>query len=278
LKIFPTDKDTGFLTKDFSYERSFIDSVSRKSELQDLLIRLYHQGFLEASYTSFQEDSTALAAGLFIGNQWMWATLSNGNVDEIILDRIGFKEKLYNSRPIDMVKISQLMNGLLTYCENNGYPFASVHLDSIRVEQVQLHAKIFLTKNKLITIDSIMVKGNVKIASRYLANYLGIRTPSLYKEDIVKKMSTRLQELPFLTEERSPQLVFNNDRASITLFLKKKNASKFDFVLGILPNSNSSGKLLVTGDGQWFLTTHLAGASRWSCDFHSCNRAPPRFM
>ncbi|MEP7127548.1 MAG: BamA/TamA family outer membrane protein [Chitinophagales bacterium] len=250
LKIIPADKDTGFLTKDFSYKRSLNDSVAGNQEMKNLLNRFYQEGYLEATYTDVKKDSNQFIATIYTGKQWKWAKLSNGNADDVILDRIGFREKLYNGQPFSSPEVATLLNKLLTYCENNGYPFAAVRLDSVRVSEEQLSAKIFITKNKLITLDSILVKGDVKIANKYLSNYLGLRLPAPYQEDVIKKITSRLTELPFLSEERPSQLQFSNNRAALLLYLKKKNASSFDFILGVLPNSATNGKLLVTGDGR----------------------------
>lgn len=250
LQIIPADKDTAFLTRDYSYHRSFPDTVTLHAEMKNLISRLYAQGFLEATFQNFQRDSLQWKAVLLIGKRWEWASLSNGNIDDVILNRIGFKERLYDHKPFLPDQISKLREAILGYCENNGYPFAVIKLDSINANNQQLAAKIFLQKNRLITLDSISIKGDIKIANAYLANYLGFRFPSVYREDLIKKISTKIRELPFCSEARAPQVTFIGDHAVITLFLKKKSASRFDFVLGILPNSNSTGKLLINGDGQ----------------------------
>ncbi|MGB3073682.1 MAG: BamA/TamA family outer membrane protein, partial [Chitinophagales bacterium] len=218
--------------------------------MKNLLNTFYQEGYLEATYTGVKKDSNQFIATIYTGKQWKWAKLSNGNADDVILDRIGFREKLYNGQPFSSQEVATLLNKLLTYCENNGYPFAAVRLDSLRGSGEQLSAKIFITKNKLITLDSILVKGDVKIANKYLSNYLGLRLPAPYQEDVIKKITSRLTELPFLSEERPSQLQFSNNRAALLLYLKKKNASSFDFILGVLPNSATNGKLLVTGDGR----------------------------
>ncbi|MEO6167491.1 MAG: hypothetical protein ABIO46_05600, partial [Chitinophagales bacterium] len=198
LKIIPADKDTSFLTKDFSYKRNFPDTLSRTIEMKRLLSRLYKQGFLEATFTGFKSDSNRLFATLYTGKQWEWASIRNGNADDLILDRIGFRERLYSGKPFSSEEVSALLNELLTYCENNGYPFAAVRIDSLKVQDQQLSAKIFVNKNKLITIDSIDVKGDAKISNKYLSNYLGLRLPAVYQEDVIKKVTSRLSELPFL--------------------------------------------------------------------------------
>ncbi len=250
LHVISIDKDSLFLTRDMAYKRLFSDTFTRNAEMKSLLTRIYKNGFLEATFEDFESDSTRLTAHLRAGKKWQWTSLQNGDVDDAILSRIGFKEKLYDKKPFRPDQVGALMNAILTYCEDNGYPFASVKLDSISEQDQQLMAYIFLQKNKLITIDSITIKGDVKIANAYLANYLGFRFPSVYREDLILKMGTKVRELPFCSETHAPQITFIGDHAVITLFLKKKNASRFDFVLGILPNSNSTGKLLITGDGQ----------------------------
>lgn len=166
LRIIPADKDTGFLTKDFAYKRNQRDSMSAVAEMRSLLNKLYEKGFLEATYSSIIADSMRLSATLYTGNQWRWASLSNGNADEVMLDRIGFREKLFDGSTFSSEGVAGMMDKLLTYLENNGYPFASVKLDSLHIQEQQLHAKIFVTKNKLITVDSINVKGDAKISPK----------------------------------------------------------------------------------------------------------------
>ncbi len=239
--------------KNLPYQRNPADSDAADRELKKTLDELHKTGYLEAEYSSIKKDSTGLAALLIVGTQWTWAHLTNGNADNLMLQHIGFHEKGYDEKPLRINQINDLIQSLLTYCQNNGYPFASVHLDSLTVSGHQLSAKIFVTRNNLITIDSIQVVGDARISNIYLANYLGFRLPSIYREDDVKRISTRIKELPFITEERPAKILFNEKRAAITLFLKKKNASRFDFVLGVLPNDQVTGKLLITGDGQLVL-------------------------
>ncbi len=251
LKIVPADRDTGFLQKDFSYRSVFNDSISRNLEMKNLLRKLYQKGYLEASFTDVHIDANLLTAGLFIGQQWEWANLHYQASDKVILQKIGFREKLFSGKPFRPEEVTQLFDELLNYCENNGYPFAAVRLNSFSINgQKQLSAGIYITKNDLITIDSIVVQGDARISNKYLSNYLGFRLPDLYQEDAVSAISSRLSELPFLSEARSSEVQFRDQTATIFLNLKKKNASNFDFILGVLPNSSTTGKLVLTGEGK----------------------------
>src|SRR5450432_2084824 len=98
LEVIPLDKDTSFLNRDYSYRRVFADTVARNSEMKNVLAKLFKNGFLEASFQNFARDTTHVSATLLIGKQWEWASLSNGNVDEVILNRMGFKERLYDGK------------------------------------------------------------------------------------------------------------------------------------------------------------------------------------
>jgi outer membrane translocation and assembly module TamA len=273
LVVIPEGKDSSFLSRDFSYRNTFGDTSARQKELGLLLNKLNSGGYLEAGYSSFSYDVNRLTARLTIGALWEWATLQNGNVDEVILNRIGFKERLYENRPFEPMQITRLTESILDYCENNGYPFASVRLDSFSVSEQKLSGKIFLDKNKLVTIDSLGIVGDAKIAKVYLANYLGFRFPSIYREDVISRISSKLRELPFCAETKPPQVLFNADHSAITLFLNKKNASRFDFILGVLPNSSSTGKLLITGEGQLNMVNPFG---RGESVFLSFSQLPPR--
>lgn len=249
LHIIPADKDTGFFTKDFSYKKIQRDSAACISETGNLLSKLYKKGFLEATVTGVESNANRLNVTLYAGTQWKWAGLSNGNVDQVMLDRIGFREKLFDEHIFSGEEIAGLMDKLITYCENNGYPFAVARLDSFQIADGALKAKIFINKNKLITLDSIVVNGDARISSKFLSNYLGLHVPAPYQENTIKKITGRLADLPFVREDRPSQLIFANNTATLLLNLKKKNASSFDFLLGVLPNSATNGKLLITGDG-----------------------------
>lgn len=62
-------------------------------------------------------------------------------------------------------------------------------------------------------------------------------------------MDPGLKELPFVNFLRTTQIEFIGNDAKVVTFLDNKNASKFDVVIGVLPNNEVTGRLLVTGDG-----------------------------
>jgi len=230
-----------------SYKKAFLSKVERNKEIQNVLFSLFDNAYLSASVDSLVKDSLQEIVWIKIGEQYKWATLRKGNVDEGILSEVGYREKLFKGKPLYFKDVRKLQEKILAYCENNGYPFASVKLDTIVITDVTLSASINLQKNNLIKIDSVVNHGTAKISPVYLQSYLSIKNGDLYNESLVKKIGTRVKELPFLKEKMPFRILFPGENAKVELFLEKKRASQFDGIVGLLPD-NKTGKILFTGD------------------------------
>jgi hypothetical protein len=74
----------------------------------------------------------------------------------------------------------------------------------------------------------------------------------LYNEAVLKKLNVRLKELPFLKSVKPSEIIFNEKKANVYLFLDQKKSSELDGLLGFLPDNNT-GKLLITGQAHILL-------------------------
>lgn len=235
------------LIKKIDHKKSFNSKVLREKELQKILLICYDNAYLAASYDSIVGDSLQQTAYLNFGAQYRWAKISSGNVDEGVLSEIGFREKLYRNKPLKYKDVKRVQEKIITFYENHGFPFASVKLDSVKIENDLVTASLRLTKNTEEKIDSVIIKGNAKIAPVYMYNYLGIKPGDHYDESKLQKVNTRLRELPFVTVKTTSQVSFTTKSNKLILNIDKKRASQFDGVLGILPD-NVTGKVIFTGD------------------------------
>lgn len=239
--------DTSLKASKLINYNSELELSSLKSELKNSLNQLHQKGYLMSSIDSIITDSLHYTAYYKLGQTFKWSTLSNQNIDEEILSKIGFRDKLYNNKPFNQKQLSNLYKKVITHYENNGYPFASIKLDSIIIKNNNLQAQLYIEKNKLYKIDSVLIKGNATISPQYIKNYIGIKDGDLYSEQALRKISNKLKELPFVTEEQHWKMIFNEEESKLFLYLKKKQASRFDGVLGVLPD-NETGKIRLTGD------------------------------
>ena len=141
----------------------------------------------------------------------------------------------------------------LTYLENHGFPFASIYLDSIAEKNDTVFAHLMIDKSMHCTFDSIVNRGNLKIAKKYLKAYLNLNRKKIYNESIVKQIPKLIQEIPFASQTQSPAVEFTEQKAALYLFLNKKRVNQFDGYIGLVPVSDRSGKVAVSGE----LNLHL---------------------
>ena len=238
LELQPLNSSDQSVLEKLEIPPSISDSLSVKNELSNILLQLHAQAYLEASVDSIYQFENAFNAMIHVGKRYEWARLENGNVESAFLEQVGFRERLYRGKDFYYKEVLKLQESLLKYAENNGYPFAEVGLRNVQVDDGKITAKLYMKKNKLITIDGIEIKGDAKISNRYLENYLGFKNGSLYNQEKIKNIRQRIRELPFVQEAKDLTITFKGDKATINLYLKKKNASRFDFLVGLLPRAN----------------------------------------
>jgi outer membrane protein assembly factor BamA len=227
---------------------NFKDTLQVKRKIESVINDMRWAGFLAASVDSIHRDSLNTIVFLYVGDKYLWANVRQGNIPVDLLDGTGFRKKLFSGKPLHYEQIGLLNSKILNNCENNGYPFATIYLDSIELKENGISAALAINRNAFVHIDSIIIKGNSTVAPVYIYNYIGIKPGSIYRESQVRKLSSRFRELPFVKEVKQSQILFSEKETKLYLYLDNKKASQFDGVIGILPDESKSGKINVTGE------------------------------
>jgi outer membrane protein assembly factor BamA len=263
------------------------DSASIAAILRGGIGALHRRTYLEAAidsvvFTNYDvktnESQEALVC-VHLGKPYKWGRLRNGNVDAAFLAEIGFKERLQTVKPMLATDIFEIEERLLSYAENNGYPFARVWLDSMVIEHADISAALMLQTGAVFLIDSLHTEGGAKISSRFLENYLDFRKGAIFSREKVLKMSRRITELPYLTERKPPSVSFTDLKtARLTLFLENKKASQWDFLVGVQPTTaaNDAQKFLVTFNGKADFQNILGRGERLYLNFEKVRPESPR--
>ena len=251
------DEDSLALILEEDYKRAFDNKKNRHNEIRGVLNSLISRGYLSASIDSINKDSVSLSALVYVGKRFEWSSLSVENIDNEIIKKIGYNDKEFKKTVVNSSELKELQNRILSFCENNGYPFAVIQLDSVRFNSqsnnrvLEASAVLALQKNKEYVLDSVLIKGKVKVSNTYMYSHIGIKPGDLYNESKIGDIKMRIRDLAFLKEEKPSQIIFTESSAKLILYLADKKASNFDGIVGILPNSKTTGSLLITGD------THL---------------------
>ncbi len=224
-----------------------VDTVQLGKRLLELRNEMIGQGYLAASNDGCTTTGDTVRCTMHLGKQYRWAHLSVGTVPTEIASASGFRERIYSGRPVTPPQIERLFNGLIGQCENNGYPFAKVWLDSLVEQDGGLKASLHLQLGRQVTLDSVVVKGTARINPRYLQAYIGIAPGDLYNELLVRQVDQRTRELPFITTRHPAYLHFNPEQTKLYLFLDARRASNFNGIIGVARDP-ISGKMQFTGD------------------------------
>lgn len=145
----------------------------------------------------------------------------------------------------DYPKFSQQ---IVSYFENNGFPFAEVYLDNLILEEDKGRAVLRIFPHEYIVYDSVIVVGNAKLSTAYFYPYLGWRRGKPYRENVVREIPTKIAELPFVTETRASSVEFVNDKCYLYLYLDHRKSCQFDGYIGIVPVDERTGKVSVNGE------------------------------
>lgn len=255
LRVVPSDKPAAWLKgQQIKVPATAPDSLAALAALRGMVQQLRDASYLEASADTIIRQDSVWTVLLHVGDRYEWLRLHADEDDAYLLARAGYQERSFKGgQRFEYRQVSRMMERTLVYLENHGYPFARVWLDSISIGQGGVSARLRLHKGALITFGEIdLTAGDAGISQGYLSRYLGILPGELYNRAKVLRLRNRLLELPFVKIKRDAIITFLGDKATVSLFLERNNASRFNFLIGVLPNNTQSGRVLITGtfDGE----------------------------
>ncbi|MBL7701819.1 MAG: BamA/TamA family outer membrane protein [Ferruginibacter sp.] len=226
--------------------------------VQGLITILSSKGYPTASVDSIFENENTSTIHLFLGKQYQWIKLTPDGIEKAAMEDSRFREKDYEGKLLNIQQLLALQQKILDYYEKNGYPFAEIFLDSIRLDDNKMDALLRAKKGPLYHVDSIRVLGKAKISKQFLRHYLGIPNGSLYNKEKLDQVSKRLLELPYLQEVQPADVTMLGSGSILNLYLAPKRSSQANFLIGFLPSGDQSGKLQLTADVNLDLKNALA--------------------
>lgn len=254
---------------------SFVECMDA---IQAARLKLWQDGYLSASIDSLEWSEQNAQATVFVGKKYTWATLQNGNIPNSLLTQSGFAPKMFFQKPVRVEKLYPIFEKIVRYFEDNGYPFASVYLDSLQVDSSMLSGTLRVNKGPLTKIDTIIINEDSRISRQFLLQYLGLKQGMLYNETKLKNMSTRIRELNFLQESYPWRVEFNVLETKLSIYVKNKSANRADVLIGLLPNNiDRDGKFLLTGDIKLALINALGYGENVQINWQNLQYKSPRY-
>lgn len=241
---------SGFLKKNNPTK----DSVTNFLIKRELTLYMYSNGFLDFNVDTMYNDTLKnIKLYMYLGSQYFWKTILADSLPKKILKNI----KNRQNNTVSPHSVYSALRAVLNFYENNGYPFAQIGFDSIKLKDDSISAKIIVHKKSFHTIDSIIIKGNAKINKNYIYQLIDIFPNSVYCEKKIHDISKILKTNSFLVLKKPPEIRFSKNYTKLYLYLDKKNANSFDGILGLMPSNDINKSLSFTGQLKFSLVNSI---------------------
>lgn len=246
-KITFPDPDFKKISKRISF--NYTDSVSLKKQLTDIQFLAYKKGYLSFGIDSMMRiDSLNSDVFFTLGLRYKKLNLSISDESRRALREIGISPRTIETLPPTPFDISKSLENILHQFEVAGYPFARISFEDLRTEKEALFAELIIKPNSRVKWNEIIVTGNkVKLAKRYLENFLHIEKGDWYNQEQVKLISTRLTQLTFVKQTKPAEILFTPEGANLYLYIETKPVSLFNGTIG-LQQDPVKLKYQLTGD------------------------------
>ena len=231
-------------------KNNFKDSVELKNYLSKLRIKNIEKGYLLFSIDSLICSPTAARTSFYVGPKFKKIFLSiDQNQRKYIANSSVSCEKMLHENAFTPKNVALIIQQIENNLLNKGYPFASVRLDSIHFQNEDLNAHLHIEENKKITWGEIVINGNSSINKKLIQSYIQIQPGDLFREEQLQNISNQLNHIPFIAETKPLELLFQEDKADLYLYLTTKPVSLITGVLGLQPTAkNNATSYALTGD------------------------------
>ncbi|TGE27690.1 BamA/TamA family outer membrane protein [Hymenobacter metallicola] len=239
------------LLRRYRYQTTVSDSLAAFRTVRDVVQALQADAYLTASADGMRWSHDTLRVRLYVGEKFRWARLRNGNLGDGLLTRAGYRERFFTGKPFEPTEWAKLQQNILAEAENQGYPFATVRLDSLELRGADITGRVLLDRGRAVVFDSIQIVGKTKTKKRFLTKYLQIFPNQPYNQQRVDAVGRLLRQLPYLQVKAEPEVRFAQGRARVYLLLEDRPSNQFDAIVGVLPNSSPApgqSKVQLTGD------------------------------
>ncbi|MBQ4821459.1 hypothetical protein [Aquimarina sp. MMG016] len=263
-----------------SYSKQFQNFLQLKKEVDTLQKKLLQSGYLDLEFIGFQKKSDSLLVAKFNLN-------SKYNSIIIFYDKEVIPEKIIEnissnltdgSFLIPINKTEEVLQYLTDYLVNQGNTFSNLSLTKIKKKgnKNTIEATLNSKRSQSRTIDKITIKGYKKFPKSYLKYYGRLKKGKSFNKNELISKSQSINNLPFASSIKSPEVLFRKDSTTIFLYLKKQNANSFDGFLGF-SSDTESGNLELNGYINLNLVNNLNYGERLNIIYKSDGNEQQRF-
>ncbi|MEL6626779.1 MAG: BamA/TamA family outer membrane protein [Bacteroidota bacterium] len=240
------------------------DSIRLVQQLKTFQLLQEEKGWAEIRWDSIAiKDQQAQVKG-YLGPIYSLEEITFQGIGELYLEKAGLKNFTRKRRPLYWPALETRLDICLQLFQEEGYPFASFLQQDLQYiphsrDSIGVAVVYQFDTGPFVTMDTIMVKGNIRENPRFIYNLIRLAPQDVYKNQRIRDIPSILNNSIYYQNVGPAKITFTPYKtARLELDLERKKSSKFDLLVGILPAQNEDQTLQWTGSGDILLISPLS--------------------
>ncbi|MEL6845992.1 MAG: hypothetical protein AAFP02_22510, partial [Bacteroidota bacterium] len=240
------------------------DSIRLVQQLETFQLLQEEKGWAEIRWDSIAiKDQQAQVKG-YLGPIYSLEEITFQGIGELYLEKAGLKNFTRKRRPLYWPALETRLDICLQLFQEEGYPFASFLQQDLQYiphsrDSIGVAVVYQFDTGPFVTMDTIMVKGNIRENPRFIYNLIRLAPQDVYKNQRIRDIPSILNNSIYYQNVGPAKITFTPYKtARLELDLERKKSSKFDLLVGILPAQNEDQTLQWTGSGDILLISPLS--------------------
>ncbi|AOW18750.1 hypothetical protein LPB03_15390 [Polaribacter vadi] len=243
LKISSVNKNEVTILNKIKYQKKHIDSTSINFEINKISKYLKNIGYFTNTIDSLVKTKNNYSAYFSLNEKINQSEIYVKLKDQYLFNGFEFTNNTIN------ISIEKLQSTLLNISKNidlEGKSFSKIQLKNIKIKDKKLFAELSIETSSKRIINKVVVKGYDDFPKSFLKNHFNIRANSVFNEKKIKSISEISKNLQFVSEIKTPEVLFTKDSTFLYVYLKKRKNNSFDGLINFATKEN--GDLLLNGN------------------------------
>jgi len=254
-----------------NYQKKFSEYNLLTAAIDSIKEKLYNSGYVDlAESARLHPNDSLYISQLDLGHHYKSLKLyipSNKNLNTY-LKSLGTIPKT-DTISIETAFAKAFLELLAAKASENGKPFTS-----FQIRNIQKKTKNILTGDLTITedttryINKIIVQDYNEIPQGFLKYYSGFKTGIPFNQNTLLEKSNALNNLPFITIKKNPEVLFTNDSTTVYIYASRKSNNRFDGFIGFATDEETN-RLRLDGYLDLILTNNLNYGEQLTLNYKS---------
>jgi translocation and assembly module TamA len=227
--------------------------------------KMASQGYREARIDSMKQQDQSLQLRLVQGPHYSLQPLAISGMADNYQKQCGLDKYQRKNLSLNYPALEADLQACLSLFQNEGFPFASFQLEKqayqrLSPDSISLSLSYDFEAGPLVTIDSLIIEGNPRETPSFIQAMSRIHPGDPFDQHLIDRLPNTLNNSIYYQQAKVKEVEFSRDhKATVSLSLERRQAGKFDLLLGILPPNvpGPDQRVQITGQADILLVSAL---------------------